>query len=112
MGKRNKVSIRQVLLARRRALLRRSENTLAEEQQLLEQVEPDWEDVAANISAAQLLDRMSDVDLIQLRRVQAALERLDHGTYGECTRCRRPIERRRLQVLPEADRCASCACAN
>jgi RNA polymerase-binding protein DksA len=112
MSKRNKVSTRQVLLARRRALLRRSEHTLAEEQRLLEQVEPDWEDLAANLSAALVLDRMSDVELRQLRRVQSALERLEHGSYGACVRCRRPIERRRLQALPEADRCASCADAS
>jgi len=92
--------------------MRRSEHTLAEEQQLLEQVEPDWEDSAANISAARLLDRMGDVELSQLRRVQAALERLEHGSYGICVRCQEPIERRRLAALPEADRCARCAGAN
>ena len=92
--------------------MRRSEQTLAEEQHLLEQVEPDWEDVAANLSAARVLDRMSDVELLQLRKVQAALERLDHGAYGICLRCQEPIERRRLAALPEADRCASCAGAN
>jgi RNA polymerase-binding protein DksA len=112
MSKRGKVSTRQVLLAKRRALMRRSEQTLAEEQRLLEQVEPDWEDSAANLSAAQLLDRMGDVELSQLRRVQAALERLEHGSYGICVRCQEPIERRRLAALPEADRCARCAGAN
>jgi DnaK suppressor protein len=112
MSTRGKISTRQVLLAKRRALVQRSEHTLAEEQRLLEQVEPDWEDVAANISAARLLDRMSDVEFLQLRKVQSALERLDHGTYGICVRCQEPIERRRLAVLPEADRCASCAAAS
>jgi DnaK suppressor protein len=112
MSKRGKISTRQVLLARRRALMRRSEHTLAEEQRLLEQVEPDWEDLAANLSAARLLDRMSDVELLQLRKVQAALERLEHGTYGVCVRCQAPIERRRLAALPEAERCAGCAAAN
>jgi DnaK suppressor protein len=112
MSKRERISTRQVLLAKRRALMQRSEQTLADEQRLLEQVEPDWEDLAANLSAARLLDRMSDVELRQLRWVQAALERLDHGTYGICVRCQEPIERRRLAVLPEADRCATCAGAS
>jgi DnaK suppressor protein len=112
MSKRGKISTRQVLLAKRRALMRRSEQTLAEEQRLLEQVEPDWEDGAANLSAALLLDRMGDVEFSQLRRVQAALERFDQGTYGICLRCEEPIERRRLAALPEADRCARCAGAN
>jgi DnaK suppressor protein len=92
--------------------MRLTENTLAEEQQLLEQVEPDWEDLAANISAARLLDQTSDVELTHLRRVQAALDRLDRGTYGACMRCQQLIDPRRLAALPEADRCASCACAS
>ena len=41
--------------------------------------------------------------------VLAALVRLDTGTYGVCIACDRPIEPERLEVLPEADRCASCA---
>jgi RNA polymerase-binding transcription factor DksA len=112
MSKRAKVSTRQVLLAKRRALMRRSEQTLDEEQRLLEQVEPNWHDVAANLSAARLLDCMSDLELMHLRNVQAAIDRLDHGTYGDCVRCQQPIDRRRLSVLPEADRCTSCADAN
>jgi RNA polymerase-binding transcription factor DksA len=92
--------------------MRRSENTLAEEQRLLEQVEPDWEDEAAKISAARLLDQTSEVELTQLRRVQAAIERLDRGTYGGCVRCCQRIDPRRLRVLPEADRCARCAACN
>jgi RNA polymerase-binding protein DksA len=112
MSNRGKISTRQILLTKRRALMRRSEKTLAEEQRLLEQVEPDWEDEAAKLSAARLLDRMSDVELTQLRRVQAALERLERGSYGTCARCGARIDPRRLRALPEADRCARCAGAN
>jgi RNA polymerase-binding transcription factor DksA len=100
---------RKRLIDRRRALMRRSAETLAEEQQLLESSEPDWEDVAANVSAASLLDHLGDAELRQLRRVHAALERMEHGTYGRCVVCKQPIERRRLAVLPEAERCAACS---
>jgi RNA polymerase-binding transcription factor DksA len=93
-------------------LLQRTEQTLSEERSLLERVEPDWEDRAANLTAALVLDRMSDVELAQLRRIQVALDRLDHGTYGRCVQCRQSIERARLQVLPETDRCALCALAS
>jgi RNA polymerase-binding transcription factor DksA len=112
MGKRKPESARETLIERRRMLMRRTEGTLAEEQRLLEEVEPDWQDQAATLSAVMLLDRMSDVELMQLRRVQAALDRLDAGTYGRCVQCRQPIERARLRVLPETDRCCSCACSN
>lgn len=89
--------------------MRRSEDTLAQEQRLLEEVEPDWEDQAAILNAVMLLDRMSDVELLQLRRVQAAIDRFDRGNYGRCVYCRQPIERSRLRILPETDRCAGCS---
>jgi RNA polymerase-binding transcription factor DksA len=112
MGRRKPASARETLIERRRVLMRRTEDTLADERRLLEAVEPDWEDQAATLNAVMLLDRTSDVELMQLRRVQAALDRLNAGTYGRCVRCRQPIERARLEVLPEADRCAGCADCN
>lgn len=37
-----------------------------------------------------------------LGEVEAALQRLDDGTYGYCQRCGRPIDARRLEALPSA----------
>jgi RNA polymerase-binding transcription factor DksA len=112
MGKTKPTNPRETLTERRRILMRRAEETLADERRLLEEVEPDWEDQAANLNTVMLLDRMSDVDMMQLRKVQAALDRLDQGTYGRCVRCRRPIELARLRVLPETERCSTCAGTN
>jgi RNA polymerase-binding transcription factor DksA len=43
----------------------------------------------------------------QERRVQIerALERIEAGTYGRCVTCGRPIERERLELVPEASEC-------
>jgi DnaK suppressor protein len=38
----------------------------------------------------------------ELRAVQAALERLDAGTYGLCMKCGEPIDPQRLKALPTA----------
>lgn len=40
--------------------------------------------------------------------IAAALERLDLGTYGQCTDCGGAISSLRLQALPEAARCIAC----
>jgi DnaK suppressor protein len=112
MSKRIEDAARQLLLQRRGALLRSSEETLAEEERLLEVKEADWEDRAAALTAARLLDCLSDLELMQLNRVQAAIERIEHGTYGRCVMCQRPIARRRLEVLPEAERCMACTSGN
>ncbi len=43
-----------------------------------------------------------------LAQVNAALARLDAGTYGTCERCGKPIEPRRLAALPYAMLCRDC----
>ena len=42
-------------------------------------------------------------------QVEAAIRRLDAGTYGACRSCRRPIPMVRLEALPEAIECVTCA---
>ena len=40
--------------------------------------------------------------------IDAALGRLDAGTYGTCEACGNPIPEARLEVLPEATLCVGC----
>lgn len=44
--------------------------------------------------------------------IDAALARLDDGTYGLCTRCHEPIGIARLEALPSTPRCLTCAAAS
>jgi DnaK suppressor protein len=44
-----------------------------------------------------------------LEQVQAALNRIDAGTYGKCSECAEPIAKQRLQYLPYAKYCIQCA---
>lgn len=43
-----------------------------------------------------------------LADVEAALARMDEGSYGTCHLCRRPVERERLLIVPQARYCARC----
>jgi RNA polymerase-binding protein DksA len=43
-----------------------------------------------------------------LAAIDAALARLDAGTYGSCTSCRRPIAPERLEARPWAALCIDC----
>ncbi len=45
----------------------------------------------------------------RLAEIDAALQRLDDGTYGVCLDCGRPIGEDRLHARPSADRCVSCS---
>lgn len=40
-----------------------------------------------------------------LQGVDAALHRMDAGTYGLCDRCQNPIAPARLEAMPSATRC-------
>ncbi|NKQ26616.1 hypothetical protein HF200_19875 [Streptomyces galbus] len=43
-----------------------------------------------------------------LADVEAALRRLAEGSYGVCHLCRRPVDRERLAIVPQARYCARC----
>lgn len=43
----------------------------------------------------------------ELRDIDAALSRLDEGTYGVCVTCGKPISEERLELLPTTTICAS-----
>jgi len=45
----------------------------------------------------------------RIEEIDAALHRLDAGTYGACRSCRRPIPVPRLEAVPEATQCMACA---
>jgi RNA polymerase-binding protein DksA len=102
-------TFRRILVDRGHTLLRRRRRALADEQELLDEREPDWEDVAADRTAARVLARVSDAEGAALARIAASLARIDRGTYGACVVCHRAIEEQRLRAIPETDRCAACA---
>ena len=43
-----------------------------------------------------------------LADVEAALARMNEGGYGICHLCRRPIDRERLMIVPQARYCGRC----
>ena len=45
----------------------------------------------------------------RVRDIDAALERLRHGHYGRCEKCGNPIGDARLEALPAARLCVTCA---
>ncbi|MDU2064908.1 MAG: TraR/DksA C4-type zinc finger protein [Sporomusaceae bacterium] len=51
---------------------------------------------------------LRDNEALELREIEAALARLEQGTYGICERCQEKIEPERLEALPTAARCIRC----
>lgn len=64
-------------------------------------------------------ERQSDMAALDLARigeelpqVLAARKRLNDGTFGQCLRCAKPIDLRRLEALPAAPLCLACQTAS
>jgi DnaK suppressor protein len=49
-----------------------------------------------------------DRETALVRRVRAAMERIDHGSYGVCLECEDPISPKRLKAIPWAELCIVC----
>jgi DnaK suppressor protein len=52
--------------------------------------------------------QLNHFDSMQLKMVDAALDRMDGGEYGLCADCGEPISGKRLEAIPWAVRCVSC----
>jgi RNA polymerase-binding protein DksA len=64
-------------------------------------------------AASQVFEQQRDLALRDhnqqhLAEVEAALQRLDDGTYGTCVECGHPIASERLEALPWASHCIGC----
>jgi DnaK suppressor protein len=68
----------------------------------------DMADEASNTYARQMLLGMSERERAMLREIDAALDRLDEGTFGICEECGDPIGEARLKVVPHATLCVDC----
>lgn len=47
-------------------------------------------------------------DVDELRMIDSALQRIDAGTYGNCSNCGNEIPVARLKAEPTAERCVQC----
>ncbi|HZL90586.1 MAG TPA: TraR/DksA family transcriptional regulator [Pirellulaceae bacterium] len=59
-------------------------------------------------------DIIADVTVLatehdMLREIDAALARLNDGTFGQCVQCGQKISEERLRAIPFAPRCIHCA---
>lgn len=69
----------------------------------------DWEDLATEREGDEVLEGMGLSGQQELRRIEAALERIDAGEYGVCVKCGAEIGEARLDALPYTPFCRHCA---
>jgi DnaK suppressor protein len=69
---------------------------------------PDRSDLAYNYASMDrrraLIGQMEE----HLEDIEAALERIEKGTFGICTSCGQPIAPARVMAIPQAQLCVAC----
>lgn len=69
---------------------------------------PDVLDIATFLEFYEVRSSLDELNKKKIERINKALARLDHGTYGICLDCGQAISAERLQALPYAELCINC----
>ena len=97
---------KQTLLARRAEI---TEHLTEVEDQLDDEPPKDWEDRASERQGDEVLEALGNVEADELKQIDAALARIEAGTYGVCAKCGDDISAERLALLPATPLCKNCA---
>lgn len=112
MNEKERAYFRELLQRRRRELVEeRAQSERGVEEVRAGKTDPEYEEGAQADHAEYLLFQLSNAQRVEVERIDAALERLEAGSYGECLSCGGEIETPRLFALPYTLQCAECAAA-
>ena len=72
-------------------------------------LEQDSAEQAAQLGNVAVVSALENEAVQQIAEIEAALQRLEAGTYGICVTCGEPVGEGRLKVRPAATQCRDCA---
>ncbi len=78
---------------------------------LVKTLERDSSEQATQLENRDVLNALAKEGTHELAEVNAALQRMGDGTYGDCRRCGNPISAGRLKARPYSIECIDCASA-
>ena len=99
--------MREMLVNQRHQLVSVVESTQAQ----IAEKDGDLADVSDRASEGfedELAVGLMAIEAAKLDDIEAAIQRIDEGSYGLCVDCKKAIPRKRLEVLPFARRCLAC----
>jgi DnaK suppressor protein len=106
-------SLRHRLLARRASIIGRVSRTEDLLGQLDENQPPtEVEEEAQDLNRARLMAQLEERGRAEINAIDVAIGRIERGDYGYCENCEEPIDVARLEVLPTARLCTTCAETN
>ena len=81
------------------------------EGELDQPVSDNFSEQAVEREDEEVLEDLGAAGVQEIRMIEAALDRIESGSYGICARCGDPISEERLDVLPHTPLCRDCAAA-
>ncbi len=108
MKKRDMQRFKKVLIARRDQLQGKAQKALAGDIHLDPDDFPDEIDTASSEINLSFAGRLRERERGLLNKINAALDKIEDGIYGECSVCGEEIGIKRLQARPVAELCIDC----
>ena len=97
------------LQARREELIKTIARTEEEGRTADDDPTVDLADKAANSYTKEFLFGQTNTDRTLLGLIDGALARIKAGTYGTCSECEEELQQKRLEAVPWARHCVTCA---
>jgi len=97
----------KMLERRRQALDFR--NSLKSSRQNLQERENELGELAGKETMLEGVEKLDNLTVDELRKIDEALANIESGTYGRCNICNRPIAAKRLRAIPWTTVCKRCA---
>ncbi|HVP28605.1 MAG TPA: RNA polymerase-binding protein DksA [Myxococcota bacterium] len=108
MNKRDREKFKKILLEQKEQLLGNARKALSGDIHLDPDDFPDEIDTASSEVGLSFIGRLRERERGLLNKIEAALEKIEQGVYGECENCGEEIGLKRLEARPVAELCIDC----
>ncbi|MEO6323846.1 MAG: TraR/DksA family transcriptional regulator [Thermoanaerobaculia bacterium] len=99
---------RKVLLEKREELLQDLIKNREVSEETIDESAQDMADRATSAYTKEFAYSLSESDRKTLVLIEAALLRIDNGTYGVCVHCGEVVQEKRIDAVPWARHCLDC----
>lgn len=108
LNKKEMEKYRRTLLEKKNSLTQEIVKTRDAGEESTDESTQDIADKATSSYTKEFLFSLSDNERSLLMQIDAALARIDEGTFGSCTNCGTPMIEKRLAAVPWTPYCIGC----
>jgi len=108
LKKRDLQRFQKMLLQQKEQLLGNARKALSGDIHLDPDDFPDEIDTASSEIGLSFIGRLRERERGLLNKINAALEKIEQGVYGECENCGEEVGLKRLEARPVAELCIDC----